>query len=48
VKATWHKGKKPTSQVTLKTKQGALKVPAGHTWVELVPVSTGNVTWTKK
>ncbi len=48
VKATWHKGKKPTSPVTLTTKQGALKVPAGHTWVELVPNSGGNVTWTKK
>jgi hypothetical protein len=48
VKATWHKGKKPTSPITLKTKQGALKVPAGHTWVELVPISGGNVTWTKK
>jgi len=48
VRATWHKGGKPTSQITLTTKQGALKVPAGHTWVELVPISGGNVTWTKK
>ena len=48
VKATWHKGKKPASPITLTTKKGALKVPAGHTWVELVPNSTGDVTWTKK
>ena len=48
VRATWHKGGKPTSRITLSTKKGALKVPAGHTWVELVPISGGNVTWTKK
>jgi hypothetical protein len=48
VKATWHKDKKPTAPVTLTTKKGQLKVPAGHTWVELVPVGTGNVTYTKK
>lgn len=48
VKATWHKGKKPTSAITLHTKKGPLTVPAGHTWVELVPVTTGNVTWTKR
>jgi hypothetical protein len=48
VKATWHKGAKPASPITLTTKAGELKVPAGHTWVELVPNDTGNVTWTKK
>jgi len=48
VKATWHKGKKPTSQIHFTTKKGKLKVPAGHTWVELVPQGTGDVTFTKK
>jgi hypothetical protein len=47
VHATWHKGNAPTSKVTLSTKKGALKVPAGHTWIELVPISGGNVTYTK-
>ena len=47
VRATWHKGTAPTSKVTLSTKKGALKVPAGHTWMELVPVSGGNVTFSK-
>jgi hypothetical protein len=46
VAATWHKGK-PTSSITLTTKKGQLKVPAGHTWIELVPNSGGNVTFTK-
>ena len=45
VAATWHKGK-PASGLTLTTKKGQLKVPAGHTWIELVPL-TGNVTFTK-
>ena len=48
VKATWHKDKKPTSPIKLTTKKGELKVPAGHTWIELVPQENGNVTWTKK
>jgi len=48
VKATWHKGKAPTSTIKLTTKKGQLKVPAGHTWIELVPADNGNVTWTKK
>ena len=45
VAATWHKGK-PGSPVTLTTKSGKLKVPAGHTWIELVPIA-GNVTFRK-
>jgi hypothetical protein len=45
VAATWHKGK-PGSPVTLTTKKGPLKVPAGHTWIELVPIA-GNVTFKK-
>jgi hypothetical protein len=46
--ATWHKGKQASSPITLKTKKGAkLAVPAGHTWIELVPVSGGNVAFRK-
>lgn len=45
VAATWHKGK-PASPIRLTTKKGQLKVPAGHTWIELVPI-TGNVTFRK-
>jgi NADPH-dependent ferric siderophore reductase len=46
VAATWHKGKSG-SQITLTNKKGALKVPAGHTWIELVPIDGGNVTFHK-
>lgn len=46
--ATWHKGKAPTSQITLTSKKGQkLEVPAGHTWVELVPADGGNVVFRK-
>jgi hypothetical protein len=49
VAATWHKGKAPASRITLTTKNGQkLEVPAGHTWIELVPVHGGNVTFSKK
>ncbi|MEZ5194658.1 MAG: DUF3048 C-terminal domain-containing protein [Nocardioides sp.] len=34
-------------EITLRTKKGDLPVPAGHTWIELIPVSSGNVTWHK-
>jgi hypothetical protein len=47
VGATWHKGK-PGSAITLTTRKGRLKVPAGNTWIELVPMNGGNVTFTKK
>jgi hypothetical protein len=48
VAATWHKGKAPTSTIKLTTKTGQkLEVPAGHTWIELVPVHSGNVTFSK-
>jgi hypothetical protein len=44
----WHKGKKATSPITLTTKKGdKLTVPAGHTWIELVPLDTGNVFFKK-
>jgi len=47
VRATWHKGDKADSPITLTTKKGELKVPAGHTWIELVPIDGGNVTFKK-
>jgi hypothetical protein len=48
VVATWHKGKAPASMIELTTRKGGhkLEVPAGHTWIELVPVPVqgGHVT----
>ena len=41
VRGTWQK--QLDSTVTLSTKAGPLKVPAGHTWVELVPANGGHV-----
>ncbi|WP_310964330.1 DUF3048 domain-containing protein [Nocardioides terrisoli] len=47
-RGTWSK-KKLGSQLVLRTKKGALKVPAGHVWLELTPVdhAGGHVSWTK-
>lgn len=45
VRGTWKKSL--TSTIKLSTKAGQLTVPAGHTWVELVPANGGNVTITK-
>ena len=47
--ATWHKGKAPTSKIKLTTRKGGhkIEVPAGHTWIELVPVRGGHVTFSK-
>ncbi len=49
VVATWHKGKAPASTIKLTTRKGGhkLEVPAGHTWIELVPVHGGHVTVSK-
>jgi hypothetical protein len=51
VVATWHKGKARTSTIKLTTRKGGhkLEVPAGHTWIELVPVPVqgGHVTFSK-
>jgi len=46
VKGMW---KKSTlgSPLSLSTKAGKLTVPAGHTWIELVPANGGNVTYKK-
>lgn len=46
VRGTWHKTGLD-SPITLSTKAGDLIVPAGHTWIELVPAANGNVTFTK-
>jgi hypothetical protein len=41
VRGTWKKSL--TSTIKLRTRAGELKVPAGHTWVELVPKDGGDV-----
>jgi hypothetical protein len=41
VRGTWSKSL--TSTIKLRTKAGKLSVPAGHTWIELVPQNGGNV-----
>jgi Protein of unknown function (DUF3048) N-terminal domain/Protein of unknown function (DUF3048) C-terminal domain len=41
VRGTWTKTLGST--ITLRTKAGALSVPAGHTWIELVPEDGGRV-----
>jgi hypothetical protein len=46
VRGTWSKDGL-TGSLTLRTSKGELSVPAGHTWVELVPAEAGNVTWAK-
>jgi hypothetical protein len=44
VKCTWRKPDK-AGELRLSTKNGKrLTVPAGHTWIELVPAKTGSVT----
>ncbi len=44
VRGTWKKSEL-TSALTLSTRAGKLSVPAGHTWIELVPAANGNVTF---
>jgi hypothetical protein len=44
VRGTWSKTGLD-GQLTLSTKAGKLDVPAGHTWIELVPAANGNVTF---
>ena len=49
VAAIWHKGKWPASRIKLTTRKGQkIEVPAGHTWIELVPVHGGHVTVSKR
>jgi hypothetical protein len=47
--ATWHKGKAPASRIKLTTRKGGhqIEIPAGHTWIELVPARGGHVTFSK-
>jgi hypothetical protein len=45
VRGTWSKSL--TSTVSLRTASGALTVPSGHTWIELVPAKAGKVVITK-
>lgn len=48
IAGTWHKGKAAASHITLTTKKGQkLEVPAGHTWIELVPINGGNIVFKK-
>jgi hypothetical protein len=44
VRGTWSKSdlKAP---LELSTRAGKLTVPTGHTWIELIPASGGNVTF---
>ncbi|QZY28395.1 DUF3048 domain-containing protein [Nocardioides coralli] len=44
VTGTWSK-KGLDAPLSLSTKKGKLEVPAGHTWIELVPQQSGNVTF---
>ncbi|HEU5035630.1 MAG TPA: DUF3048 domain-containing protein [Nocardioides sp.] len=46
VRGTWEKSDL-SSPLSLSTKAGELTVPAGHTWIELVPAANGNVTFQK-
>jgi hypothetical protein len=47
VRGTWSKADLE-SPIELKTQAGELVVPTGHTWIELIPVDGGNVTFTRK
>ncbi len=47
VRGTWSKADLH-AKLTLSTAAGELKIPAGHTWIELVPAKNGNVTFTAK
>jgi hypothetical protein len=46
IRGTWSKDGL-TGAIELATRSGELKVPAGHTWVELVPAVDGGVTFAK-
>lgn len=45
VRGTWSKSL--DTAISLRTKAGALTVPAGHTWIELVPENGGKVIITR-
>jgi hypothetical protein len=44
VRATWKKPKVGDT-VTFVTKDGEIRVPVGHTWIHLVPISGGSVSF---
>lgn len=46
VRGTWSKAGLDDT-ISLSTKAGDLTVPAGHTWIELVPAANGSVTFSK-
>ena len=46
IRGTWTKDGL-RGAIKLSTKSGQLKVPAGHVWIELVPASNGDLTWSK-
>ena len=46
VRGTWSKDG-VEGRLSLSTKAGELLVPAGHTWIELVPKDGGNITFAK-
>jgi hypothetical protein len=46
VRGTWTKSALD-APLQLSTKAGKLTVPAGHTWIELVPAANGKVTFSK-
>jgi hypothetical protein len=46
VRGTWTKGALD-EPIQLSTKAGELAVPAGHTWIELIPLGGGTVTFKK-
>jgi hypothetical protein len=46
VRGTWKKGGLD-QPISLSTKAGELKIPAGHVWIELVPAANGDVTFSK-
>jgi len=48
VVATWHKDKARTSTIKLTTRKGGDSSRSRrHTWIELVPVHGGHVTFSK-
>ena len=46
VRGNWTKSSLD-APISLSTKAGKLSVPAGHTWIELVPAADGDVTYSK-
>ena len=46
IRGTWTKDGL-TGAIELETKDGKLHVPAGHVWIELVPETTGGITFAK-